>query len=213
MVYLIAYPPKPNSRGLSTLDNPDIDSRISSSISPSTLQIFGTVLLGFGCLYSALSLLAAGAFALQGSEADAIGELLAIVFMIPNAVASNIFLVVSVASQAMTTIAVGEPCALSIPSICGQALVFLGLGIAWIFRTNFVLGPMKISITDLFFLVSTYLAFWWPFMDYIAVAAGQLMILLIVYSLRMNSKLAAGEGSLGNVGVLNEEETPLLLSR
>ena len=160
------------------------------------MHISGVVLLGTGCLYSAVSLLAAGALALQVCEADASGELLAIVFMISNAVASNGFLIVSVSSQALTTVGLGEPCALSIPSICGQALLFLVLGISWVFRSSSVLGRMKmISITDMPSVVLTYLAFWWPFMDYLSVAAGQLFILMVVYWLRMNPKTATREGS------------------
>ena len=70
--------------------------------------------------------------------------------MISNTVASNGFLIVSVTFQAMTTVALGEPCALSIPSLCGQAFLVLGLGFAWNSRTNSVLGSMKtVLIKDL----------------------------------------------------------------
>ena len=193
----MAYPSKPVFHGVSTPDSLGTNLGLSKSASLSTLDLLSDVLLGAGCLYSAFSLLAAGALALQVSEAEASGELLAIVFMVSNAVASNGFLIASISSQALTTVALGEPCALSIPSICGQALVFLGLGIARVFRTSSVLGPMKmISITDLPSVVLTYLAFWWLFMDCFAVAAGQLFILMVFYWLSMNSKTATGEGSL-----------------
>ena len=209
----MAYPSRPVSYGVPTSDILDTNFRFSNSTSPSALYIFGIVLLGVGCLFSACSLLAAGGFAIQGSEADATGVLLATVFMISNTVASNAFLLVSVASQVKTTVALGEPYALSVTSICGQALVFLGLGTTRIFSTNSVLVTVKvISTIDLSSAVLVYLAFWWPFMDYFAIAAGQLFIALIIYRLRLNSRLARREEGLGNGGVSNEEQTPLLLS-
>ena len=214
MLFLVAYPSKPVSHGVSTPGNLDTNSGFSNSASLSTLNLFGVVILGIGCFYSACSLLAAGAFVLQDAKANATGVLLAIFFMVSNTVAANGFLIISVVSQAMTTVALGEPCALSIRSLYGQALVFLGLGTTRIFSTDSVLVTIRMtSITDLSSVVLAYLAFWWPFMDYYAIAAGQLSVLLIMYRMRLRSKIVAREGSLGLGSAFNEEETPLLISR